>query len=140
MKYAIQSLSLRHGLQFICTVGSMHRLVDWDRAAPIVRILDEVDLKNGTRASLMRTFEARDKILSVVPIPYGWGPVAPCDHTIGKAYLSLPGSELTEFGSSYIRASDLPPAESRWEVFFPRCPSCGRKNAKPFPGLEDLWA
>lgn len=137
MKYVIQSLSLRHGLQYVCTVGAIYHLVNWDRAAPIVRILDDADLSNGTRSSIMRSFEARDKILSLVPLPEGWGPVAPCDHTLGKACLS--DSYPSEFGSCYIRQSDPLPIESRWEVFFPFCPSCGKKNSKPYPGLEAIW-
>jgi hypothetical protein len=137
MKYVIQSMSLRHGLQYVCLIGSMYRLVNWDRAAPIVHILDDVDLKNGTSASIMRTFEARDKILSIFPAPEGWGPSAPCDHTLGRACLA--DSYPSEFGSCYIRKSDKLPIEARWEVFFPYCPSCGKKNTKPYPGLEDIW-
>jgi hypothetical protein len=125
MKYVIQSLSLRHGLQFVCMVGSMYRLVDWDRAAPLVHVLDDVDLKNGTRASIMRTFEARDKILSVVPIPEGWGPVAPCDHKLGRIHCRATHEESYAYSSEKALI-----AKRDWITFFDFCPTCGKRNAK----------
>mgnify|MGYP001571531753 CR=1 FL=1 len=132
MKYVIQSLSLRHGLQFICTVGSMHRLVDWDRAAPIVRTLDDADLSNGTRASIMRSFEARDKILSLVPLPEGWGPVAPCDHKLGRIFCRRTSEE------SYAYASEKALIAPRdWITVYAFCPSCGRRNPK-IEGVEGV--
>lgn len=132
MKYVIQSLSLRHGLQFICTVGDMYRLVDWDRAAPIVRVLDDVDLKNGTRASIMRMFEARDKILSLVPVPDGWGPVGYCHHKLGRTVSRATGVE------SYAYAGETPTELVDWIAVYAFCPACGKRNAKPLESEKIL--